>query len=281
MTVENSTIDVSAQPVEPHKKLLRQPPDFQLLFKVTSFENFLKSFEEDYLHFQRVDAYNDFPGSDPFDGKQLPLDEHGNKCSKFISDPFFSASTYYDRCRSQTYSCCFSLKNSDYIWQEYGHGRDSKGKVCLVFNFGNLRTALNQAMVDSTKNHLLRYNNVPLKQLFSINYGIVEYLDKKIEQKNLSKLLNPIQYLFLKDQRYFQENELRISLSTLGFDYILKTGEKIDFPLSLKFGFNFRQAIADNVIEKILYSENSNSGLPTLLQKKLAEKKVFTKAEKC
>ena len=61
--------------VEPHAPLLTIPPDGQLLYKIMSVENLLRSIVGNYLHFNRVDSYSDFPGADPHDGRQLPEDQ--------------------------------------------------------------------------------------------------------------------------------------------------------------------------------------------------------------
>jgi hypothetical protein len=60
--------------IEPHAPLLRQPPAGQLLYKVMSVENCIRSIEGDYLHFNRVDSYKDFSGADDHDGEQLMND---------------------------------------------------------------------------------------------------------------------------------------------------------------------------------------------------------------
>jgi len=56
--------------IEPHAGMLPVPPPGQLLYKVMSIENFLRSVKESYLYFNRVDSYKDFPGADPHDGRQ-------------------------------------------------------------------------------------------------------------------------------------------------------------------------------------------------------------------
>ncbi len=105
--------------VEPHAQLLSSPDDEELLYKVMSVENLLNSIANSYLHFNRVDDYNDFPGADLNDGRQLPKDKPGNSASSFEMSPEFSAENYYDQSRSRTYACCFSIKNSSYIWENY------------------------------------------------------------------------------------------------------------------------------------------------------------------
>jgi len=83
MEFRNMNEEVPFAHVEPHQYLLTQPEDTQKLYKVMTVENFVQSIEERYLHFQRVDAYKDFPGADAEDGEQLPLDKSGNASSKF------------------------------------------------------------------------------------------------------------------------------------------------------------------------------------------------------
>jgi hypothetical protein len=53
--------------IEPHAGLLSAPPDGQLLYKMMTVENLLRSVAGSYLHFNRVDAYQDL---DPNDGAQ-------------------------------------------------------------------------------------------------------------------------------------------------------------------------------------------------------------------
>ena len=104
--------------IEPHVRLLKQPADDQLLYKVMSAENLLRSISGRYLHFNRVDSYRDFPGADGNDGAQLPKDIPGNTRVTFVKSPDFPIRDYYSQSRSRTYACCFSLENSRYIWDE-------------------------------------------------------------------------------------------------------------------------------------------------------------------
>jgi hypothetical protein len=142
-----ATDDVLLGGVEPHFQLLKQP-----------------DLHKNYLHFQRVDTYQD----DTFDGEQLPSDKELNQKLAFEKSPSFTVATYYDTSRSRTYACCFSLENSSYIWTEYGKGGNVLG---LAFEFGKLRQMLNQT-IDSGNSVLMCGDNV-CKQIFSINYGIV------------------------------------------------------------------------------------------------------------
>jgi len=244
--------------VEPHTDLLKFPPDNQLLYKIMTVDNLLSSIVGNYLYFNRVDSYTDFPSADPHDGQQLPKDQKTNLRSRFIKAPDFSVADYYDKSRARIYACCFSLENSNYIWEHYGNG-SAKGKVCIVFEFGRLRATLNQTLQPG--NAALEYNGNRCHQIFSVNYGIVEYVEWDTHQANTEHFPNPIKYTYLKDkERFCEEKELRISLSTLGIgQFALNDGNTMQFPSSLQLSFDFRAAMADYTIQKILYAPDSNS----------------------
>lgn len=230
--------------------MLNIPGDDQLLYKVISVENLLQSIKDRYLHFNRVDSYSDFPGADHKDGEQLPADRNGNASSKFKSDPTFSVADYYDRARSRTYACCFSLENSQHIWEQYGKG-GNRGKVCLVFNFGKLRGCINHIV--SGESYMMIGDN-RCRQIFSVNYGNIRYADWNKSRLNERRLPNPIQYIYLKDRSYAKEKEHRISLSALGFgDYNSKRLGIVSFPQSLPFEFDFKQAIQDKTLHQCLF----------------------------
>jgi hypothetical protein len=246
--------------IEPHAPLLRQPAENQLLYKIIKADDFLKSIAGNYLYFKRVDTY----GDDTQDGEQLELDRISNATVGFAKDPTYTIEKYYDTSRSRTYASCFSLENSDYIWEKYGSG--GKDAICLVFEFGKLRKMLNQLVENSG----VMYKGTLCKQFFSINYGIIEYVDKKQHRTNSAQLPNPIQYTHLKDkQSYENEKELRVSLSTLGIgNFALDNAEIIQFPEALEFDFNFKKAFAEGVIKEIKYSNQfSADSLNTLLQR--------------
>jgi len=244
--------------VEPHSSMLSVPPDSQLLYKIVSVENLLQSIQGDYLHFNRVDCYKDFSGADPHDGRQLPQDYAGNARSKFQSSADFSAANYYDHSRARTYACCFSLENTDYIWNNYANGSE-KGKVCLVFNFGKLRATLNKMLQPGQV--WLFYNGVQCHQIFSVNYGIVEYVEISTHQANAERLPNPIIYTYLKDKSFAEEKELRISMSAAGVgQFFLSDNTLMEFPSSLKLAFNFRAAIADKTLQNILFRSGTDTG---------------------
>lgn len=221
-----------------------------------SVENLLSSIARKYLHFNRVDSYRDFDGADILDGKQLPKDQEGNTNSKFVKAPTFSVADYYDTCRARTYACCVSLENSDFIWQRYG-GQTQHGKVCLELNFGKLRERLNKLFDSGTAE--LFYNGLRCHQIFSINYGLVEYVDWSNYQANAEILPNPIVYTHLKDKQYEPERELRISMSAFGMgQFGLNDGTIMEFPASLQVKFDFHEAIASGTIQRVLILPNSD-----------------------
>ncbi len=238
--------------------MLTVPHEDQLLFKIVTIENLVRSVAGSYLHFNRVDSYADFPEADPHDGQQLPEDIKGNRMTRFEKAPEFSAADYYNRSRERTYACCFSLENSDFIWNSYAKNT-MKGKVCLVFHFGKLRAALNETF--TPENAFLDCNGTRCLQIFSVNYGLVEYVDWNTHQLNQARLTNPINYTYLKDKRFLDEKELRISLSAMGIgQYVLNDGSALGFPPSLHAGFGFKRAIADGTIQEIQYAQNADHG---------------------
>jgi len=252
--------------IEPHEHLLKYPPDGQLLYKIMIIDNLVRSITDNYLHFNRVDSYKDFPGADLHDGQQLPKDELGNAQTKFEKAPSFSAEDYYNQSRARTYACCFSLENSDYIWNNYA--KDSpKRKVCVVFHFGKLRETLNQML--QSGNAALEYNGMRCRQIFSVNYGIIEYVERDIQRANKENLPNPIVYTYLKGKAFQEEKEFRIALSAIGVgQFALNNGTILQFPASLRLNFDFRAATADGTIQQILYTPDCDlSFLLSELQK--------------
>ena len=236
--------------VEPHAPLLNVPIEGQPLYKMMTIENLLRSVAGSYLHFNRVDSYIDFQSSDPHDGQQLQKDLQNNARVRFEKAQEFSAADYYDLSRARTYACCFSLENSDFIWKNYANG-SAKGKVCTVFDFGKLRATLNATLQPGKA--ALEYNGNRCRQFFSINYGLVEYVQWDMHKSIKPSLPNPIMYTYLKDKIFSKEKELRVSLSTAGIgQFILNDGTKIDFPPSLHMPFDFKMAIEDCTVQQIL-----------------------------
>ena len=243
--------------LEPHAPLLTAPPPRQLLYKVMQIEHLLASIEGSYLHFNRVDSYKDFDSGDLHDGEQLPKDRPANTTTNFEKGPNFSIADYYDQSRSRTYACCFSLENSDYVWRNYGNG-GAAGKVCLVFRFDKLREMLNNKFTSSEA--AILYNGAPCYQIFSINYGIVDYIDWNTHRTNHERLPNPISYTFMKQKKFDKETEFRVSLSALGIGhFVLADGTKMNFPAQLRFAFDYRAAIAAEAIQAIEPSADCDS----------------------
>lgn len=242
--------------IEPHAPLLNVPSSDHLLYKMITAENLLRSIDGNYLHFNRVDSYVDFPGADHNDGIQLPKDHQISANVRFENAPEFSAANYYDQSRSRTYACCFSLVNSEFIWNNYANN-SSIGKVCVVFNFGKLRECLNRTL--QSNNAALVYNGNRCRQIFSLNYGIVEYVEWKMHQACKGRLPNPIIYTYLKDTKFSDEKELRISLSAPGVgQFELYDGSTIHFPDSFQFLFDFREAHSNGIIQQLLYAPDCN-----------------------
>jgi hypothetical protein len=215
-----------------------------------SVENCVRSIEAGYLHFNRVDSYKDFPGADTHDGEQLPGDRTGNATPTFEKAPDFSAAHYYDRSRSRTYAFSAALEDTDHVWTY--SGGTPKGNVGLVFDFDKLRATLNRMLTSGGA--LLEYNGVRCRQIFDLNYGLVDYVDWASHRANETRLPNPIIYTYLKDRgRFAEERELRISLSALGIGkFVLDDRTEIAFPQHLHMDFDFRAAFADNTIREII-----------------------------
>jgi len=174
----------------------------------------------------------------------------------FEKAPTYTLDKYYDCARARTYACCFSLEHSSYIWEHYAPDRDA---VCLAFNFDKLRHRLNATMQASLDNSgLLMQGENHFRQLFSINYGVVEYVDKSAHALHPVRLANPIQYTFLKDkERYASENELRVALSALGVgQFVLNNGARMAFPPILQMHFDYREAFSARAITEILCPPN-------------------------
>lgn len=241
--------------IEPHALLLTAPPVGQRLFKIMRPEHLTQSIEGAYLHFNRVDAYADFTTADPNDGAELPRDRPSNQASSFEKAPDFTLSDYYARSRERTYACCFSSENSDYIWEVYGQG-SSIGKVGLEFDFDKLRLMLNQQLAGESA---LMCGDIQCQQIFSINYGLVSYVERSTHRTNAEQATNPIQYTYLKDHIYTPERELRITLAAPGMGrFMLDEGREIVFPPTLQLAFDYRRAFAEGVISQILVAPDTD-----------------------
>jgi hypothetical protein len=256
MSAQHQGIPAPLGSVEPHAGMLSVPPDGQLLYKMITMENLLRSILGAYLHLNRVDSYADFPGADPHDGQQLPTDQTGNAGARFLKASDFSAADYYDQSRARTYACCFSLENSDFIWRNYATG-SAKGKVCVVFEFGKLRAALNKTFQPG--NAALEYSGMRCHQIFSLNYGTVEYVEWNRHQANAEHLPNPIRYTYLKSKAFGEEKELRVSLSAIGIGHFaLNDGSIMEFPPGLQVPFDFKAAITDRTIQSLFCAPDAD-----------------------
>lgn len=216
--------------------------------------------EKNYLYFRRVDTYAD----DKSDGEQLPLDRKIHETIGFIKDPTYTTDKYYDSARSRSYASCLSLENSDYIWKNYGNS--GKDAICLEVEFGKLRRELN----DTLLNMPWYYGPYPIKSIFSINYGIAEYVDWHNSQNSFR---NPIKYLYMKNkEKYQEEKELRVSLSAMGtVKFVLSDSTEIEFPEFINFPFNFKKAFGEDIIKRILKTPACDRALLTTLADKITK----------
>jgi hypothetical protein len=250
-----TVLDPALGAIEPHAALLAVPAEGQRLYKIMTAENLLRSVSGRYLHFNRIDSYKDFPDADRHDGEQLQEDREANSAVRFERSRDFSVADYYDLFRRRTYACSFSLENSDHMWRAYGNG-SKRGKVGVVFDFTKLRAAVNDTL---RVGNSLEYQGVRCKQIFSVNYGIVDYVSWNEARENLGRMPNPIRYTFIKDNGFAKEREIRIALSALGIGrYVLNDGTEIEFPPSLQLGLDFGQAIAGGTITEILSGPGCN-----------------------
>jgi hypothetical protein len=241
--------------IEPHAPLLTAPPDGQRLFKLMRAEHLIQAIKGGYLHFNRVDAYADFPTADRDDGAELPLDQPANQAAAFEKARHFTLSDYCTRSRGRTYACSFSLENSEYIWRHYGRG-SPMGQVGLEFNFDKLRARLNQQLAGEAA---LMCGDLQCRQIFSINYGVVAYVDRSAHRINTDRTANPILYVYLKDARYDLERELRITLAAFGMGrFMLADGREIEFPPTLQLAFDYRRAFAEGAISQILLAPDAD-----------------------
>lgn len=241
--------------LEPHADLLTQPAEGQRLFKVMKAEHLTQSIKDGYLHFNRVDAYTDFPLADSDDGAELPMEKAANQAARFEKAPDFTLSDYYAQSRARTYACCFSLENTQHMWENYARG-SAMGQVSLEFDFEKLRQTLNATLSGQSA---ALFNGAICHQIFSINYGVVSYVDRTTYIRDDGRAANPIEYTYLKDQSYADERELRVSLSTLGIGkFALVDGGEIEFPHSLQLAFDFRQALADGTLVRVLISPSTD-----------------------
>lgn len=251
---------------EPHAPLLRQPASDAVLYKIMKVGDLIRSLDHSYLHFQRVDSYMDFLTADARDGEQLPLDRAANTAITFERAPDYNAADYYDSCRARTYASSFSLEDSPLIWERYGTG-DPAGKVGVVFHFDRLRTVLNETIGNEPGRSALMVGGIQCRQIFNINYGLIDYVDASVARANEVLLPNPILYSYMKDAKQFaDEREMRITLSTLGIgDFALADGTVIGFPKSMQLAFDFRRAIQDGTITRLLCQDNASHHLTSEL----------------
>ena len=107
---------------------------------------------------------------------------------------------------------------------------------------------------------MLECNSMQCHQIFSINYGIIEYIDWDVHEANAKRLVNPIRYTYLKNKTKFsEEKEFRISLSAIGMgEFVLKDGSKLLFSSSLQVPFLFKTAIGDGTLRPMLCAPDTD-----------------------
>lgn len=100
---------------------------------------------------------------------------------------------------------------------------------------------------------LLLEDGSVLPQVTDINHGMVTYVDRTDHRANEVHLPNPIVYSYLKDRRFGEENELRVTLSASGAfaAYGFSDARRVDFPSGLQLPFDFRKAMDRLAIVKI------------------------------
>lgn len=118
-----------------------------------------------YLHFNCVANYDDFPRADINDGAQPPNERPVNASSSFVHDPEYNMEKYFDDSRSRTYACCFSTNNSKHLWENSGNHNDTP-KICIIFDYIKLKTMLNATMLLPATRLLI--NNIPSTQIFQL-----------------------------------------------------------------------------------------------------------------
>ncbi len=108
----------------------------------------------------------------------------------------------------------------------------------------------------------LSYNGLLCWPIFSLNYGIVDYVEFDTHRITEPYLPNPIQYVYLKSAAlYSRERELRVTLSAPGMGHFaLKDGSLMEFPRSLEVPFDFRRAFANDAIQRLLCSPDCAAG---------------------
>jgi hypothetical protein len=101
------------------------------------------------------------------------------------------------------------------------------GQVGLEFDFERLRARINAALADGA----LMAGLERCHRIFSVNYGLAQYVDRSAHRASEERAANPIQYAYLKDVAYAAERELRVTLSAMGMGhFVLADGREIGFP---------------------------------------------------
>ena len=139
----------------------------------------------------------------------------------------------------------------------------------MILDFAWLRQHINaQIGADSA---MLYWQGIPCRQIFSVNYGIVDYVDWDLHQINTEYLPNPILYTYLKAARFSAEHELRVSLSTIGMGKLALDGQVMDLPTSLQAPCDFRAGLAEGGVRSIEFGPDCDV---TWLKAELAKLRI-------
>lgn len=245
--------------IQPHKDRIKQPDKGCKLYKIIPLKYLDDMLEKSYLHFQRVDTYND----DINDSDQTRIDKALSEKSIFLDSDNYSAKDYYDSCRSRTYACCFSTKQTDHLFEHYYNKAEDKA-ICLAFDCQTLIEQLNINFSIAP----IQYGTQRLENFLDINHGLVEY--GNFEERFMGNLLpNPIEYVYFKDNKFSEEHEFRTVISTLGMgNIVLPDKNPFQFTESLKLSINLVEAINANILENIILTTKSDKEETEQLLKK-------------
>jgi hypothetical protein len=105
------------------------------------------------------------------------------------------------------------------------------------------------------------YGAIRCHQIFSVNYGLVKYVDRSELTLNSVCYQIRLSIVISKISSTAKRESFGFTLSALGMShFILNDGGYLQFVPALQFFFDFRAAIADSTIIEILYSPDCDIG---------------------
>lgn len=222
---------------------LKEPDENIVLYKFISFDRFLETIEKNYLYFNKVSNY---PDLDPYDSDILPNDIEDAKNSSFGKNPNYTWLDLCKKARNAMYACCFSLSNDKIMWETFGE----KNSICLAIKYDNLKGLIEKSY-DRNKAILDVNNNRIYPKDIKLNFGLVDYIDRKNLHLSRKNLINPLRYTYLKDKiNYSHEQELRITLWALKICYeTLENPRNLD---GLKLQINLAYALRNGTHEQLI-----------------------------